>query len=280
MKKKIFTIIAGLTVAAPAVAQHSYFKVGAGFHFPVMQQEMPYSNLRQKEGTFSYEESVAKYSLHRGVAPTVSFGHMFNEHIGFELGVNYLIATENKAWQGVRVGGEVIFNELVSKASNVNFYPALRLAAPLGKYISVYTRVGLVVPIVSKIKDKFTSEGYDSLGEFHRVNITSETKNRFTIGFAGAAGLHIKLSKHTAFFAEINAQMLNVWAKSAERTYYAIDGKDQLAGLRIFEREMIYKKKLDTVHNTGAVPNKPSEGLTYQSPFHSAGLNVGLSFSL
>lgn len=278
--KKIFTIIAGLLITAPVTAQYSYFKAGVGYHFPSMRQEMALSNFSQKEGSFDYEESIARYSMHRGITPLISFGHMFNKYVGFEIGADYLIATQNKALQTARIGGDIVYNKLTTKASNINFFPALRLSVPLNKSISMYSRTGLVIPLVSVIKERFTADGYDTAGNFRKLDINTEIKNRFTIGFAGAIGFEIKVSEKVFFFTEASAQLLNVWSKSGKVTEYEINGKSQLGSLQTYQKETLFKKAISTTSNTGQFSSKPSESLTYQSAFHSVGVNIGLSFRL
>lgn len=280
MKKKIYLMIAGLALTAPAMAQHSYVRFGAGYQFPATRQEMPVTNYDYNKGKSRYEESVARYSLHKGIEPVVSFGHMFNANIGFELGVSYLLGAQGKAWQGVTLGGVKVYNELTRKATNINILPALRLAVPLGKDISLYSRTGVVIPVLARIKDQFVSEGYDTTGAFQKVRMKEETKTRLTAGFTGAVGFEIKLYPDVSFFIEGNGQLLNVWSRSSTVTEYTVNGKDQMNTLLPYQKETTYLKSLHNLANNGNSPYQPAEVLTYQSPFTSVGLNVGLNIRL
>lgn len=282
MKKNILTCLSLLLIGFQSEAKESssYFKFGVGYHLPTMQQEMQNNNYRFDWNKGDFMESAAKYSLHKGVGPMISFGHMFNANVGFEVGADYLFNNGSKSWQGIEFEGKSIYDEVKIKSSNLNLYPSIRLAIPLGKKVSLYSRSGLVIPLLSKITRTMTSAFYDTAGIYYKPQITTVTKNRFAVGFTGALGIDIKISPRVSVNAEIAGQMLNVWTKSEKITGYSLNGYDRFSELNPRELETKYLKEVDVFYGNGSTALMPPYGLSTQHPFHSIGFNVGMSFGI
>lgn len=197
---------------------------------------------------------------------------MFTEHIGFEIGVNYLFGQSSEIRQEFRDTQSTENHVMKVSSRSVNITPSLRLAIPLGKKISLYSRSGLVIPVVSratKNQESVYAENGSSVG----VSIKSIVKNRFGLGYAGALGVALRASDNITLNLEIAGQMLSLWADREKIESFKIDGKTYDPKQFNYSEETIYVRE-------SPVARKKGYALTYQSPFHSLGINVGLAFSL
>jgi hypothetical protein len=272
MKKKFLAgaflcLLAGQTYAQ---SKGSYVKLGAGYQFGIARQAMQYHDY-EFSGSYLIE-SDTRHSLQTGIMPLASFGYMFNENIGFEVGVNYLIGKSSEIHQEFedQNGSQ---NHLMKMSSNsLMVTPSLRFAVPLSKNVSIYSRSGLVIPVLSRVK-KNQQSAYAGIGESHDIEINSVLKNHFTFGFSGALGFAFRTSKKTTFNVELAGQMLSLWASKEEIKSFKVDKTER--------KPSDYGYSTGTIYVTDiSVDGKSGNALTYQSPFHSLGINIGMAFEL
>lgn len=256
---------------ASAQSKGSYLKFGAGYQFAVARQSAQFNNFEFSAGGVLLQSST-RYSLQSGIAPMVSFGHMFTEHLGFEIGVNYLFGKSSEIHQELQ-DLESAQNHLMKvHSNNLMITPSLRFAAPLSKKVSIYSRTGLVIPILARTTKSLKS-AYAGMGMKYDVEINSVVKNRFALGFAGALGLGCQVSEKVSLNIEVAGQMLNLWADREKINSFRVDNVERKPEQFGYSEETIYVRELD-------VNGRRGYALTYQSPFHSLGVNLGVAFHL
>ena len=312
-------IIALLSVFIPSAEMHAqdmYVLIGGGYGLSAAQNVFLATEDKSSYTTtytttwdgssYSYQNSSAGTSESKNIKGTGSFGkglqmqgvfgYMFNEHIGAELGIGYLrgagisskneysytmvdqyIDLTNSANSYTDSETDAQSNEGTFSGRMIRFIPSLRISAGSSK-VQPYAKAGLVIGMGAKMKytekysDSFSSSTYS--GEDEVVY-----SGRISFGFSGAAGVNYKLSDKIGIFAE--AGIINQsWApKRSELTKSTTNGVNNLTGMSTYDKETEY---VDSYTQTFGLPNtsKPSQELKFYFPFSSAGINVGVHFTL
>lgn len=276
----LFVTVIAATVL-PAYSQGLYIKLGAGYAFPMGNQEFLANDLTVT-GT-SINETQIRTSYGKGVIPTLGIGYMFNEHIGIEVAASYLLGSATEANQSgpLMPGVDNMTISASSKAMGINLLPALKLQAPLNEMLQLYSRTGLIIPLGGKIITDINSSATQT-GVTSNTVQTREVKGNMTVGLAGALGLNIAINDRFSIWVEANGQMLNVWAKSAETTALSVDGTDVLSSLSVSAKQIEFVKELNASGNNDYNPNginesMPYEQLSEQVSFHNIGLGLGVA---
>ncbi len=137
------------------------------------------SNYHSRFGTVNTNESTntttktnAAFSLGEGTNMTLGIGYMFNANIGLELSGDYLLGINNtvenktsiKSYRDVAVSsGYNQATRTVTESSNsasttnsmkrtcFSLTPAVKFVAPVSEKLSLYSRIGIVIPVSDKI---------------------------------------------------------------------------------------------------------------------------------
>jgi Outer membrane protein beta-barrel domain len=220
-------------------------------------------------GTTTREIENIKFSFGKGINAGVNVGYMFNEHIGLDLGIQYLVGSKTKA-TSKDFGGDINTRTISAKMLQVK--PSLVLATTM-KNITPYAKLGLVLG-----SGKVTGVVEDISGSYV-VQETSELKKGLAIGFNAALGINFPMSKNLTFSAEINTVNMQYSPKKGSITKYTENGVDELPSLSVNDREIEFVKKAVFNYTSPASPNAPRQQAAVALPFGSIGVNVGVKYS-
>ena len=105
MKKLLFgTIVTMFTLSAlqstAQMKKGAYVGVNVGYNAGAGNANVDFLDVMNSSNTTTIDESEnIKFSFGKGINAGISFGYMFNENIGAELGVQYLIGGKTKYTQ-------------------------------------------------------------------------------------------------------------------------------------------------------------------------------------
>lgn len=278
MTKKIFLTLTVIALSFNAFSQ-AYVKFGVGYNMAAPSREMSFQDRTDSK------LSIVKGSYGKGITPALGFGYMINDNFGAELGLSYLLGGANKADIKVNQSGPgyVYSNttEVSSKARGIFLSPSLVVKAGNSESkLRPYARVGFVLPLAGKVTtDVNTTEVTTFTGlsaTTKKTEEVTETKGKLSLGYTGAFGVSYSLSEKLGLFVELSGQALNIWSKSSKLTKSTTDGKDNLPGLDVNDKETEYVNDLDT--SVTQPSTSPAKALSQTANFNSLGLNVGLTF--
>jgi outer membrane protein W len=218
----------------------------------------------------SQELEQIKFSFGKGVNAGLAFGYMFNEHIGAELGVQYLIGGKTKAKDTDNTTSFPYTQTADVSAKMLQINPSIVLATTINK-ISPYAKFGVVIGS-GKITMNSNSV-YPSSSYADRV----ELKGGTAIGFSAAMGLNIPISKNLSFSGELNMINMQYAPTKGNTTVYTINGVDKLSTLSVRDRETEFLKVI-TLPSTPRPNTLPRQNNLIAMPFGSIGINVGVKY--
>lgn len=270
MTKKIFLALTVISLSFNAFSQ-AYLKLGVGYNMAAPKTEMGADITTTKS-------EVVKSSYGKGISPALSFGYMFNEHLGAELGLSYLLGGKTEYTEvDVTSSGGVDYTTTTvntTKAKGVYVLPALVVRGGSAESkLRPYARVGLALPVAGKV---VTEQNGTTTPSNAKTEITAETKGKLSLGYTGAFGVTYSLSENLGLFVELTGTSLNIWAKSTELTKYSVNGTDQLANLQTIQKETEYASSVSDTDNRDV--SKARKALDTSAPFSSLGLTVGVSY--
>jgi len=209
---------------------------------------------------------LANVGLGKGIHIGADFGYMFNKNVGAELGISYLLGGKISTSQ-TYLSGNYGNQETSSKMLQIK--PTLVLAAGFEK-INPYAKIGVVIG-----SGKITTEGTGKIGG-NITNYTYEYSKGTPIGFQGSVGALYKLNSKIGLFGELTFINLSYAPKKGSLTKYTKNGVDQLPGLDVDDKEIVFEDSISTGPND---PNAPQKLLKEPFSFDSIGLNVGMRYS-
>ncbi|MEO8146143.1 MAG: outer membrane beta-barrel protein [Bacteroidia bacterium] len=292
MEKKIkiqFAIAVILTLlTAQVYSQGIYFAVSAGYGLPAAPNAFKASNysytLNSTGHTSSFEIVKGTGSFGKGFQAGGTFGYMFNENVGAELGLSYLSGADMTGNYSESNSSTTFphssTQENTLSGNMLRISPALKIAAGEGK-IKPYMKAGLVVGMSPKvIETSFRTDINNGIGSKTEMEIVYSGGT--PIGFTGSLGADFKLNDRISIFFEFN-MIAQSWApKKGIMTKYTEDGVDQLPDMDTNEKEVEFVDSYTESSSTNNTYNaqSPSKELKVFLPFSSAGAKVGLQFAL
>ena len=231
-------------------------------------------NVENSSNTTTIDENeVIKFSFGKGINAGVSFGYMFNENIGAELGVQYLIGGKTKYTQTNNLGFGTSTTSGNVSAKMVQIKPSIVLATTI-KNTTPYAKFGMVIG-----SGKITSNENTTSTPSFTTNQTAEFKGGMAVGFTAAMGLNFSMSENLSIGAEINMVNMQYTPKKATITKYTENGVDKLATLSVSDKETEFNKKYTRNSSTPTPATSPSQQTAFTTPFGSIGINVGVKYN-
>jgi hypothetical protein len=167
-----------------------------------------------------------------------TFGDMFNEHVGAELRINYLLGGKSKA-KDEFPGGSAEYKLF---ARMLRFLPAVVIAAG-GDGINPYAKFGAVVSTGSVKWEMEDNEDGDV------TILKAKYTGRMALGFMGAVGANFPLSDNLSVFAEVNTINQSYSPKKGELKEATFNGEDKLPDMTTSQKEVEYVDVIGT-HET------------------------------
>lgn len=269
MLKRLLT--SGLTFMVLVLAAQStrgqqlFLSFDAGYGTPVGSQKQILEHVTYTENGFNKEN--IDFSLGQGVQFGSSLGYMFNEKIGIEAGVSYLLSqTVTARWT------HEDWNSTTSlSARMLNFSPNIIVSTGADEDISLYAKFGAVIG-----HGKLTSEE----NEVYRgdsVYLRKELSGGLALGMNAGLGVNINLSDQVSLFGEIYSRNMSYSPKRGEVTGMVWNGEEQQPeGMEICDREIIFVDEISHTYSGKRDNSQPSEALSQKYPFGTVGLKFGL----
>lgn len=260
-----FYIRAGIGYAAPATAQNGPYGVPYNGHFSIVTDQSGVQHIS------SYE--IKKAAFNTGVQGQLAFGYMFNKNIGVDLGLQTTLAYLKYESAYINNDGIYLENETTTRYASTPLIisPSLVLQTG-GKELNVYARMGLALPLNTKLTVENTYErttiGVAAPGTLASMDATLRCKA--ALGFTGAVGVNYPVGKKLRIYAEANGVSLTVNAQELEMTSYIYNG--QIANVPTLPEDFRITRYSSTAEN-GKYP-------TYAVPFSNIGIAAGVYIML
>ena len=280
-----------------------YVRLGGGYSFgagKVSESKMfPGYNLSEvreisaNKDNHTITRTNVSASLGKGISYDLGVGYMLTPYIGFELGARGLIGL-NSTFESAKEssssstsGSSTSTEKTTEKVAYSGFalVPAVRIVAPLGEMFSVYSRVGVSLPLFGKVAYAYDHTGRSrSDGSISRYSSSSarEYTSYFKLGYSSALGVEVALGEHFSLFGEVNGLVASFEAKKATLTKDAqtdSDGKvtDKLSSMEDWEKVVEYQKEYKYTKGSGSSGAKtPEQDVSFTVPASSVGVAVGV----
>ena len=285
MKKTSLTLFVLLLLSVAGYAQGFYFRAGLGYAFPQAGQTMdgsgtPYNGTRNNS-TYLLTYNLKNTSFSAGLQGAIGFGYLFNDHIGVQFDADACISGRKYSYHDNNVtidygAGPILSNVTVTEQAVMPLVlvPSLVLQTG-GKKLNIYSRLGLALPISSKItQDQFIENvPYTPTATISSYDFKFDIKNSFSLGFAAAAGVQYKLTNKLSLWGEVSLLSMSLFIKQSDLTDFQHDGQSYSLS-NVTSPHTYYYSKNATVDSTGAY--QPA----YSQPFSNVAIKVGVNLSL
>ncbi len=274
MKKLITGILIFTTLTNIGYTQGFYLRLGLGYAIPQAGQTLdgtsqPY-NGSLNDSTLQYK--VKNTSFSAGLGTFVGVGYMFNEHVGVQLDGNLGISTKQYSFTESNYNYQgVLSNVTVQQQAKSPFIviPSLVLHSG-GDKIDLYCRMGLALPISTKITQNQIIVNAPGTGALTENDISLSVTSSFSLGFAAAGGLNYNISDKIKIWGEISLLSLAPFIKEADITAASYNGQPQsITGAPTYK----FSKNI-------AVDSNGYNSPAYAQPFSNVGINFGITFQL
>ncbi|MFN4248924.1 MAG: hypothetical protein ACK4EY_14450 [Flavipsychrobacter sp.] len=251
--------------------KEGYMRIGIGYNTPTAAQRMAHNT--PLNGTLIYNNNgLADYELKKasftaGMQANLAIGIMLNKNIGFELNnVVGLLPVKYQAGVEYPDNGYTI-RELYAKRATGTFFTVPSLVMQYGNKLQFYTRIGAVLPVISRIENSFAySATFNNTTQ--QIKGVEKLKHNFNAGISTAVGIKGQITKGLNGWVEMNYTSLTLNVKRAELTEYFVNGQNLLP--RVTNPTQQY-----TPSSANANTTLPS----IVHPYSSLGLHLGISFT-
>jgi hypothetical protein len=288
MSKKIFTLMLLVFTAAQSFAgpnknnkwyeseektPKTYLRASVAYAMPLMRQNLIFTGIPSQHGV-TYDGTYTqpqRASYMAGIQARLAVGHMFNDYVGMELGIQ---TTAAAATYKLDIAGSLTtrFGQRVQANTNTSMPTIITPAVVIQNTydrVDAFAKFGLAVPIVGNITTKAETRGNptedDNVYESEAV-----TKPAFFIGLYGGLGGTVHINETIKLFGELDVTALSMYAKEATITKYTINGEDRLNTIPEEQRKITYNTR-DAAGN--AIPK-------YVIPYSTFGFVGGVSIKL
>jgi opacity protein-like surface antigen len=251
MKAKLFligllistmSIIGQTTTSTDSKPETWYFKLGGsyfmeatGTEFPVVNGQLPNSEVYAADGRTLVSRETNTGSFGQGFRTGITAGYRFTPRFGLELGVNYfnsvdklMVKTVNRSLTPLPAPAtSFVSGTAEGQVTAIDIAPAAVLFFARNNKFESYTKVGILLPIHGDLTIE-TNRTYTSPAGVTTAYAKEEVLPNPTIGFSGALGTTYKLGQHISLFAEIEYRNFTVSGDTKETKVYTENGVDKL----------------------------------------------------
>lgn len=260
MKKLILFFAFSTILSFGLHAQGLY--LGAGFGYGFRAGSVVFGSDQNSNGS----SEVVRGSLGKGMYPNLAVGYLFNDNLGAELNIGYLIGTKTKVndEEGALTAKETYM------AQSFYLNPSFVIRANSEMKVVPYAKVGVFLGLATAAKYQRDATQY--IGNTLASIQTEEEKYKGHVatGITSAAGVDFMLTEHLAVFGELNARLAS-WAPGSytntTTTTPYVGGNPQASQTTSVSGNFV-KETPDNYAGT----DRP----TSISPFSAVGFNVGV----
>ena len=275
------------------------------------------------EKSSANEKTNAAISLGKGVNFNFGVGYMFNAHVGVELNGDYLLGIGNTVEEKISTEN---YNDVVSNIGNnktrrvfsqssssssksyklnrssLSLTPAVKFVAPLGVKFSMFSRIGVLLPVSDNLSYEYSQSQYQSSrnedtqytgsaynystqsssSEQQKKELTAYFKPGYfaSIGLSyafGNVGIYGEVSSVTHSF-EVKKGTITEWTTASNPSSGGSTTTDNLKGLDTYDKVTEYQKEYTVTQATTTDPNSPRQDVSFSLPASSVGVKVGILF--
>lgn len=239
-----------------------YVDVHGGYNLPIASQTLLVNGDYTGVDDF-FDDVQGTYG--KGANFGLSLGYMFNQNVGAELGLNYLLGSKFSATE---IYGANNNEKYETKGQMFQLSPSVVVRANNnGSALNPYAKAGLLIGVGTKVTDEYT----DTFGTNNFYEKREYTGNT-AIGFTGALGVDYAINNKLSFFGEVKGNALSYRPEKSEVVVATNNGNDVLGTYSVRNRETEY---LDSYIDNGTA-NQPRRESRISQPFSSVGFNLGL----
>lgn len=268
MKKGLLLSVL-LFSAGSAFSQGAYAGLHVGYGFGMPNEQIGSKTDINSSGSGTETAIYGTYG--GGINTSLNVGYMFNEHVGAELGLNYLLG--NKVTQDeVTFGG--FSSTTITQSNQFRINPSLVISS--GGKLAAYGKLGLVVPVAGST----ITEYRDNAGNAQDI----ESAGSFSFGYQGALGVSYSISEKLSLFGEFSGVNLRIKSKSQTVTSFSAIGIDVLGLMTTYDKETVYVDQLsnssnNSSYNANYSENSAKEELANTSNYNAQFINIGVKFN-
>ncbi len=307
MKKLLIPVLSLFVLTAAAqpnktqkkktIQPKGYFRAGLGYalsHGGAVQAPVPgYSSrlllpvngsniVNSTSGSYSETFDLSRGSYTAGVHGALTFGLMVTKHIGVEVAANVGLSTKTlkTSLTANDPQDRVVFNASQQAMRPVMITPSIVLET--GGQINLYTRGGLVIPVLSKIEQvaDYTQDRYNEQTQtfirYRSIQWTEEFKMRISPGFSGAVGVKYKAGKRISVWGELGILSMSLYYKTSELTSFELTDLTGRASLE----DLTPAQRTTQFEFTGTLTNNSNTVPTSQVPFSNFNFAAGIALDL
>ena len=217
------------------------------------------------------------YSASEGIRYECGIIAYVSKHIGLFVEGGYSSATENT--KSSRTYNYIFQSPpYISTIDQTLEFSSLSILAGLHfrvreKTVEPYGGVGAGI-----FSLKFTAAATLTSGGSHSEQEMTFTTNT-PVGYTGYLGVNVNLHPQISLFAEAKATVVSFYVTREELTKYFVDGKDQLAGLKVKDKVTVYEENKNYSRVTPGDEGEPlNGGPPVPFPGDIVAITVGISF--
>ncbi len=233
--------------------------------------------------------NLVSLNLGKGLNFGASFGYMFNDYLGAELGLNYLLSgkTSNmyKSTDSFDPNAPVVISyEGEISASQFRINPMIVVSTDFMDFVP-YAKFGVMVGIGTKINETYTDKTTPDVTIVQKF----ESDGGIALGVNAVFGALYKLNKKTGIFLELSSTSMSYSPKTRTITDYTttiVNGTSTSEVNELIDEAFPYSAKVTeytdeiTEYSTGSVdPTLSTLAMKIKYPFSTFGFNLGVRFS-
>ena len=266
--KVLFMIAMFLFITNNSNAQGAYVNLNVGYGACMGSGTMEgLSNYSSGQNSSTVEQIY--FSLGKGLNFGGTFGYMFNEHVGAELGLSYLLGGKTKAKSEYTDGT----TDYILSSKMFRFIPSIVVAAGT-EGVNPYAKFGLVIGTGAVTMD------YEDIDDGDIEVRKMKLNGGVAFGINAAIGAIFELSESISLFGELNAINMSYAPKKGEITEATYNGTDVLPDMTTSDKEVEFVDEVTYNYNSPPPDSQPSKELKYKLPFGSFGINFGAIINL
>ncbi len=277
MKKSIL-LVAAIALGTVASAQELNVGVNVGYGFG-----LPGNTLGQSTDAdyVTGPQTITNFdgSIGSGFNAGLNLGYMFNENVGVDLGLDYLMGA-NVLMSETRtvIPTQTVTTSQYAQTSQFRISPSVVISSG-GDGLQVYGRAGLVLPVFG---NTIATAENDQAGA--ELDYAEERKGAFALGYQGALGVSFPMGDKISLYGELNGVNLRIKSKSSKVTRNNSGSTDNLPFMTESQINTNFVSELNSSSNSyetnsaGYNTNAADEQLTSTTDFSALFIKVGVKF--
>lgn len=292
----IVFVVISMSMSPNLIAQGFYISGSAGYSFGTNNTHGTYFNQRYVErsgfssgfnGIELTNENVP-FSLGKGFNIDINGGYTFNDFLGAEVGVSYLLGGEtqwlNEGLYDVKYSNGEEVSSVIRKTTKAQsqmwrVVPTIVFSSWSEGKFNPYLKLGAILGFGSftfdyeEINSKTGANGYNEI-----ILKSTEYSGGMAFGFSGTVGVNYSVNEKVIVFTEARYTSMNYSPNQSKVTNFTVNGDDVLDGKTTNETEVTFVDRIDPylpVQN----PDEPFVKLKETFNMSSLGFNVGVKYN-